>query len=672
MMKKMIITMTAAIGMVLAAAAMGAPLKLDMGLPTSGVEPGWNRFLSTDDGTTLFDGVKVTIAGESGWRNRTSAELNGVPNELLWRDFVYSSGAMSITIEGLKPLVQYELSIGAFDIDSKTATPHAADWKVGGETILSTSFGIPGVPLATLVPSAERNYLFSGYAFSDETGKIIMQASASSTNGGGAYAFVNGLVIAPVLWAFEPTPANGAADQPLNTVLSWRTGRDPNNFNMPNPKIGVHYLYFSSDPNLPVSPISISAGKPVEPTASYGPLTLVYDKTYYWRVDEGVYVNGVLSGPSDPATIVGKVWSFETLKSVPVIKTSPVNTKVFAGGTVQFMTEFTSLSPVIVSWYKDGTPIIPDGRVSIDTTDTSSTLSISDAGLADEGAYSCKVTNAGGSQTITPASLAIARLLAQYQFEQNGDDAVGDADGTPINGMAYTEGIVTIAGQAWAADPNGSNYFEVPKEKAYPRAGYGKGLEEFTYSFWVKRGTYTGNKTILGTFNLDKNTAMRLTITNTGVLDFYIRQEGDHALWLITPAPVLSEDRWHHVVFTYDQSWAGCYVDGLLVHGFNFVFPSTFVDWQYPMAVLANNVRGTVGEFFPGQVDDLRIYNYRMTPEEIAQLYYEVSGIRPCIYGNPDFDISGPEGTPDCVVNLYDFAAFAASWFESGLFVPAP
>lgn len=651
--------------------AMGTALKLDMGLAASGLEPGWERFIDTDSGVTLFDGVKVTVSGASGWRNRTNPDLNGVPNEALWRDFVYSSSNLIITIEGLKPLMKYELSIGAFDIESKTSTPHSADWKVDGVTILSTSFGIPGVPLATLVPSAERNYLMTGMAYSDATGKIVLESSAAADNGGAAYAFVNALVISPIEWAFDPTPADGTLGAALNTTLSWNTGVDPNNPTLPNPQIGMHYLYLTSEPNfVNTTPVSIPAGDPVAATGSYGPLSLDYDGTYIWRVDEGIYVNGVISGAGDPATITGKVWTFETIKSVPVIDTPPASTKVAAGLTAEFTVAFSSLSPAVVTWYKDGAEIVTDSRVTVNTTLSDSTLSIAQADLADEGVYTCTIVNAGGSDESDPVHLAIARLLAHYPFEQNGDDAVGVNDGTAINGMDYAAGIVDVEGQSWAADPNGANYFEVSKDTAYPRAGFGNGLEEFTYAFWVKRDTYGGNGRIFGTFNDATNSAVQLNVTGAGALGCYVRQDGGVFRELNTPADTVSEDQWHHVTFTFDSVRVYCYVDGVARYYIDAFPMSSFTDWQYSMALLARNVRGTVGEYYPGQVDDLRIYNYAMDREAIGQLYYDVTDLLPCINGYPTFDSSGPDGQKDCVVDLYDFADFAANWLNSGLLVP--
>ena len=156
---------------------------------------------------------------------------------------------------------------------------------------------------------------------------------------------------------------------------------------------------------------------------------------------------------------------------------------------------------------------------------TQSTLSIADAGVADEGAYSCVITNLAGPVTSDAAELAIKKLLAQYMFENDGSDAAGANDATAVGDMAYAAGVVTSAGQAMAADPNGSTYFTVPAETAYPRAGFGNGLEEGTYAMWINPGGYTGYGRLFGTFNDDSNTAIQSMSRGRGRFVSNIRQE---------------------------------------------------------------------------------------------------------------------------------------------------
>lgn len=658
------------------------PIKLDVGRTEVAAGPGWQKFLSSNSGVTLYDGIKVTIAGTGTptYQYRTDTNYVGIPDENMWRDFVYAPADkdLIVTIENLRASTIYDISIGAFDYRSNTSTPRAADWKVNGVTVFTTSFGIPNVPIATLMPSAERNYIMSARITSDGTGKIVMQSARAG--GGTAHAFVNCLIIDQPLWPTDPQPADKAIDVPLDTMLSWTTGPDPNNPSQPNPAIRMHYLYLQADdPNLAdVTPISIAAGTPVAATGSYGPLNLEMDKmdkTYYWRVDEAVD-NGLggYTAPGAAGTITGKAWSFETIKSFATISGQPANAKPAPGSTAEFTAQYSSFSPGMVMWYKDSAPVIAGGDISISDTGTSTTLSIANVDASDEGAYKLTVTNDAGPVESQTAYLVVQKLLAHYPFEQNGDDVVGINDGTPVNGMDYSAGLVTAGGQTFAADPNGANYLEVPATTAYPRAGFGKGLEEFTYAFWVKRGTFTGNGRIFGTLNKEgvaadfKNTGVQINVTGTGSLGCYIRQENNQFRELNTAADTIGADQWYFVAFTFKEGLMKCFVNGdfLEQRDYTALEPMVnFVDWQFPMALMARNVRGVVDEFYPGELDDLRIYNYVLSDEGIAQLYYDETGIRPCIYEVSQFDF-----TNDCQVNIDDFAMFAADWLTNGLFVP--
>jgi len=133
--------------------------------------------------------------------------------------------------------------------------------------------------------------------------------------------------------AHEPSPADGARGVPLNPVLSWKTGVDPADPNVPNPAITGHNLWLSIayDPmNPPAAPdwkdprvqiIQIPAdtnpadGK-VDPMASYSPAALQRDALYFWIVDESLGA----AHPRDWDNIIqGSEWSFETLTSGPEV-----------------------------------------------------------------------------------------------------------------------------------------------------------------------------------------------------------------------------------------------------------------------------------------------------------------------------------------------------------------
>ena len=77
-----------------------------------------------------------------------------------------------------------------------------------------------------------------------------------------------------VMRAQDPAPSDGTDRILLDAVLSWTTGKDPNNPTEPNPEITKHFVYISNgsptDPNMTLAE-AISAGDPPAPTAQHAP-----------------------------------------------------------------------------------------------------------------------------------------------------------------------------------------------------------------------------------------------------------------------------------------------------------------------------------------------------------------------------------------------------------------
>ncbi|MBN2595118.1 MAG: discoidin domain-containing protein [Sedimentisphaerales bacterium] len=92
--------------------------------------------------------------------------------------------------------------------------------------------------------------------------------------------------------ARTPKPASGEIEVPLNVTLNWTVGREADKHNV--------YLGESEQ-----AVIDNTAFIDTVTEAKYGPLSLNYATTYYWRVDE---VNDI----EDPAVIEGDIWSFTT------------------------------------------------------------------------------------------------------------------------------------------------------------------------------------------------------------------------------------------------------------------------------------------------------------------------------------------------------------------------
>ena len=65
-------------------------------------------------------------------------------------------------------------------------------------------------------------------------------------------------------------------------------------------------------------------------------------------------------------------------------------------------------------------------------------------------------------------------------------------------------------------------------------------------------------------------------------------------------------------------------------------------------------------------IDDVRIWSYPISDQAVADLYTDFNpGVSLCL-NRPEMDSTGPDGFPDCKVDLYEFAEIASAWLECG------
>lgn len=468
--------------------------------------------------------------------------------------------------------------------------------------------------------------------------------------------------------AVNPNPANGqglAVDStsPLFTpvaisqVLSWQAVSDPN---IDPAFVPLYRVYMDTDKTKVDTATGCQYTRDFAAGTSYDPTPdLAYETTYYWRVDSKIKWNY----KTDPNTIPGTIWTFKTVATLPTILTNPTNAKFKAAQTATFTATYQSISTVTsVTWYKNNSILQADAHYSVTWDQTSSTLTISNADDSDTGSYYCSVSNHGGSSPSGTALLVEKKLLAWYEFEQNADDSIGTNDGMIVGpALQYAAGKVTQDSQAYAADPNGGNYIQLSAD-AYPKAGFGNGLEEGTISFWIKcNAADTGF--ILGNYNTATKTALHFEVRTDGRIGVNLRDEEANAFMPVS-GKVINDNQWHYITLTMTPTGGTLYTDVVdKVTGTASL--DNYAAWQNPMAILARNQRGTIEGKFPGLVDDLKIYNYQQTREDAALDYYNVTGIASCIAPQTvgSYDLNN-----DCKVDISDFLIFANAWLHNGLY----
>ncbi len=128
--------------------------------------------------------------------------------------------------------------------------------------------------------------------------------------------------------------------------------------------------------------------------------------------------------------------------------------------------------------------------------------------------------------------------------------------------------------------------------------------------------------------------------------------------------PVINDDQWHMVAVTVDGSQnAVMYVDGVSVAEGEEPFWGQI--GQLDGISIARNVDSGSAPggqwFFNGQLDDIQVYDYAMTANEIADEYVAIEG--PVCVEAPMYDLND-----DCKVDLSDILELAATWLDCNLY----
>jgi hypothetical protein len=467
----------------------------------------------------------------------------------------------------------------------------------------------------------------------------------------------------------DPDPSNGAENVPLTQTLSWTV-------NDPNAEYFDLYLGTENDPNLSTKPAYKKLSMEPITTTSYSP-TLDYSTDYYWKVD--VYEPNTVPGATDYLMIAGPVWSFTAIGQAPVVTpVSPAITTLDAALHENAVLSVTGTNVDAYQWYEVGnaTPLSDGAKYTGTATNT---LTISDVQQADEGQYYCQVTNTVYPDPVdsTPGLVMTKRLIIYYPLDTTSivdgneitPDVIGGYDMTLMSGAvqgagdgmdypALTTGVTELGGNGLlfnnsnSADPNNA-WGQYATAGDVDMEAMGNSL---TVSFWVQ---WIGNNTswqgIINRENSWNAADMMWRVDKdptTGVISF-----GRNGA--VQAETVIDQNQWNFITFTVSSAGeVKAYNNGELI--------STVTGFSYGTGVNSNFKMGSAdggGGFFWGILDDVKVYNYARTTEQIANDYLTVKGGWVCNNeGTADltYDFDG-----NCQVDLADFAMLAADWLNS-------
>lgn len=215
-----------------------------------------------------------------------------------------------------------------------------------------------------------------------------------------------------------------------------------------------------------------------------------------------------------------------------------------------------------------------------------------------------------------------AELVAHYEFEDNGDDSAGNADGTLGTEVTFAPGLIGQAAVFGTAGIEGVNTIDA--------TAFDPGSGDFSVTFWIKRAEID-QANADGIFDALNNTGegfqanlRRLpgepTSDPNNHMGFRIDDSSGQFVLIVDPGEIDDTEEWHHFALTIDRTAneAKIYRDGELA-----VTASTAIltgaispDRQISIGGLNNN--GTLG--LDGQLDDLRFYDEALNAAAIAEL----------------------------------------------------
>jgi hypothetical protein len=145
---------------------------------------------------------------------------------------------------------------------------------------------------------------------------------------------------------------------------------------------------------------------------------------------------------------------------------------------------------------------------------------------------------------------------------------------------------------------------------------------QLTISAWINPSATNSDAGIAGTWSHFTGYILWLDNIN-GSINFALHSGGPGGLYLDSNI-IPTAGNWYHIVGTYDGSNANLYINGSFIdsqphNGTNYAYPVNFEIGRYAEVADTN---------FAGQIDDVQLYNYALTAQQIKLLYNQNSAVR--------------------------------------------
>jgi len=165
----------------------------------------------------------------------------------------------------------------------------------------------------------------------------------------------------------------------------------------------------------------------------------------------------------------------------------------------------------------------------------------------------------------------------------------------------------------------GSNYQDVTSTNSLQ-------LSQFSVAAWFKTSTnfdadaFIVNKGGVGSDSSGQNMNYGIWMTKSEKIKAGF-ESTSAADYFVTSAKSYNDNQWHYAVVTYGGSTVILYIDGLQVGTKSTTGASPETSGTKPVRVGANSRVIPPGNFFTGQVDEVRVWNDDLTTQQIADAF---------------------------------------------------
>jgi len=255
---------------------------------------------------------------------------------------------------------------------------------------------------------------------------------------------------------------------------------------------------------------------------------------------------------------------------------------------------------------------------------------------------------------VTPTAPGTPGPIGHYKFENNYDDSSGYANtGDPCGDPTFVAGTVG----SWAIALDGDDYVRMD--------GVADDVtdNDITLSGWVKTTQSVGPTGWWFSCNTGTGGNVVLFGIANGLAAVY---DGAQSAYECYSTTNVSDGEWHLLTYTRSGPTGYLHVDGVIedTHTANYNF-SPNDRWSIGQEWDTN----TASNFFIGAVDDARVYDRALSPDEVAGL----AGIG--AFTQPIEVFLSPQDPAinayvDNIIDLKDYAELANAWLEEKLWPP--